>query len=158
MTLCVLNRYLRVDASRNPLCTHTFFYVMQMFVSKLCMYLPIYKHASIYRCIYCILCLQGFYTLLTYSNEFRLWKQKQGRKKQVYFNGLWFLCSFFCLWIQSSELKSAWIHDTHCCWLQQEAALEWLPVRESTGWASCPYLCVISKDVKRFPYEMPSVN
>lgn len=50
--------------------TNVFVYYECVYLQFMHMHLSIYKHANIYRCIFCVLCLQGFYTLLTYFNEF----------------------------------------------------------------------------------------
>lgn len=129
-----------------------FLYIMHVFVYNACIYIYLYTYLQVFIWVYILCSLPS--SILYLANLFqwihKLWEWKWGRRKLIYYNALRFLCSFFCMWIQPSEQKPAWIHDTHCCWLQQKTDLEWLPARLSTGWSSCPYLQVIGRDVKRF--------
>lgn len=55
MTLYVLNRYIRVDASRNRLCTRKILYIMHAFVYNFCIYIYLYVNMQIFIGVYFVI-------------------------------------------------------------------------------------------------------
>lgn len=140
-SMCV-EWYLRGNASRNHLCTHTFLYIMHVFVYKLCIYIYLYITMQVFISVYFVFFVfKDFRPLWITPMSSQTMKGEAGQKDL-------FQCPLismqFLLLVNTVIRKKVCMNSWYLLLLTAaKAALPWLPARQSTGWASCSYLRMI---------------